>query len=136
MNPIFKPKDKEDVLLDIAKGHYANRALLIGISEKHPELFDKFFNSLMKIPTFDIQAIIKIMARQSFLNVTLKNGIDEAKDIIKIFKNLNFDTTKFKLEQSRWAMTLKMVIDDTKLLHYYDKLADSYTRHKKKRKKQ
>jgi len=136
MNPIFKPKDRDEVLADIAKGRYANRALLIGVYEKNPELFDRFFDSLMKLPKFDIQAIIKVLVRTLSLNITVKDA-DEAVKIIKIFTTLKFNTSKFKLSNNpHWnTMTLVIIFDDPTLLNYYDKLADSFMPHKKKRKK-
>jgi hypothetical protein len=134
MNPIFKPKDRDEVLLDIAKGRYANRALLIGVSEKHPELFDRFFNALMKVPTFELEATIKSLKKGYVTSVNLKDSNDAAK-YIYLFKSLGFDVSKFKIEELKYGMYIKIDIDDLKLIRHYDSLADEYQPHKKKRKK-
>jgi hypothetical protein len=142
LNEIFKPKNKDDVLFEIAKGRYSNRALLIGVYEKHPDLFDTFFNSLMKVPNFEIEAILKVLYSRSEFNVALGSAFDaggrnDALKVIRIFKSLKFDTSKFKIETIGVFSNLKVIIvfNDSELLKHYNDLSSQYAIKKKKRKK-
>lgn len=140
---IFQPKDKEKILMDIAKGRPLNRAFVIGMYEKHPEKFDKFLELFLKIPLFDFKSGFQILQKTDW---EIREDEQYLKNVLMLFNHLGFDVKKcpihyhrqFLIPEHRYhSLKLSIGINEHYLLNYYLKFFSQYgiARKNKKTKK-
>lgn len=131
---MFEPKKKEDILNDIARKRTKNRAMIIGMYEKHPEKFDEFFDMYLKIINFDfLWAFIKLKTSSYVL---FSVDPQECIRIKKMFSFLGFNTDSFNIwsDGFSYKLHINLPLEDTAILNDYLQLCSDYAVSKKDRK--
>jgi len=145
MEELFKPKNKEDILMNIAKKKSAkNRAFLIALYTNHEDLFDKFFSAYLEFPELDIYPLLLYTQKSGEKRAHVKS-VEQARAIVKMFNILKFDVTRFTIStgeirrDNMWYMdpsvNISISLQQLPLLRHYAEITEKHQIKRKKPKK-
>jgi hypothetical protein len=144
---IFQPKNKEDILMMIAKRKSAkNRAFLIALSIYHEDIFDRFFTAYLGFTELDIYNFMLYLQKtgEKRAYVTM---MSQAQAAVKMFHVLGFDASRFIItdgrhtsgEKGTWYeqpnIKISIPISDLPLINHYIEITEKHTIKRKKRKR-
>jgi len=145
MELLFKPKDRNNILMDIAKRKSAkNRAFLIALSIYHEDIFDKFFTAYLKFVELDVYSFLLYSFKSGDRGIHV-NTMEQAVAIVRMFAILGFDISSFAINEPKiWkkdgfnyrgnpSIKISIKLSDISLLQHYIKITQMHQIKRKKR---